>query len=105
MDFDITSFITIETLKTFPIQVLVIVALTQLFKELPTGKINPDPRYVALGVAIWIQVVTNFLDGMFLKVTLAILNAGLIVLVSWKGAEMLKGKSEGGVPSNPLPHS
>ena len=91
MDFDITSFITAETLRTFPIQVLVIVALTQLWKELPTGKINPDPRYIALGVAIWIQVVTNFLDGAFLKVTLAILNGGLITLVSWKGAEMLKG--------------
>jgi len=91
MDFDITSFITPETLRTFPIQVLVIVDLTQLWKELPTGKINPDPRYIALGVAVWIQVVTNFLDGVFLKVTLAILNGGLITLVSWKGAEMLKG--------------
>ena len=91
MDFDITSFITPETLRTFPIQVLVIVALTQLWKELPTGKINPDPRYIALGVAVWIQVVTNFLEGVFLKVTLAILNGGLITLVSWKGAEMLKG--------------
>lgn len=94
MDFDITSFITPETLTTFPIQVLVIVALTQLFKELPTGKFNPDPRYVALGVAIWIQTVTNFLDGVFLKITLAILNGGLIVLVSWKGAEMFKSKPE-----------
>ena len=93
MDFDITSFITAETLKTFPIQVLVIVALTQLWKELPTGKLNPDPRYIALSVAIWIQVVTNFLDGAFLKVTLAILNGGLITLVSWKGAEMLRNKS------------
>ena len=93
MDFDITSFITPETLRTFPIQVLVIVALTQLWKELPTGKINPDPRYIALGVAVWIQVVTNFLDGVFLKVTLAILNGGLITLVSWKGAEMFKNDS------------
>mgnify|MGYP001611371041 FL=1 len=91
MDFVITSFITAETLRTFPIQVLVIVALTQLWKELPTGVLNPDPRYIALGVAVWIQVVTNFLDGAFLKVTLAILNGGLITLVSWKGAEMLKG--------------
>ena len=93
MDLDITSFITTESLRTFPIQVLVIIALTQLFKELPTGKINPDSRYIALGVAVWIQVVTNFLDGVLLKVTLAILNGGLITLVSWKGVEMLKGIS------------
>ena len=93
MDLDtITSFITAETLRTFPVQVLIIMALTQLFKELPTGSINPDPRYVALGVAVWVQVVTSFLNGAFLKVTLAILNAGLIVLVSWKGAEMFKGR-------------
>ena len=91
MDFDFASFITAETLKTFPGQVLAIVALTQLLKELPTGRLNPDLRYVALGVAVWIQAVTNFLDGMFIKVTLAVLNGGIISLVAMKGVEMMKG--------------
>lgn len=98
MDFDFASFITAETLRTFPGQVLAIVALTQLLKELPTGKFNPDLRYVALGVAVWIQVATNFLDGLSMKATLAILNGGIICLVSMKGAEMIKGIGAGKQP-------
>ena len=88
---DFTTFITAETLRSFPGQVLAIIALTQLLKDLPTYRFNPDLRYVALGIAVWIQVVTNFLDGMFLRVTLSILNGGIITLVAWKGAEMVKG--------------
>lgn len=91
MDFDFASFITTETLRTFPGQVLAIVALTQLFKELPTWKFNPNLGYVALVIAVWIQIVTNFLDGIYIKATLAVLNGGIITLVSMKGVEMMKG--------------
>src|SRR3972149_3809875 len=92
MDFDFASFITAETLRSFPGQVLALVALTQLLKELPTGKFSPDLRYVALLLAVWIQIVTNFFDGIFLKATLTFLNGGIITLVAMKGAEMIKGK-------------
>lgn len=92
MEFDFAAFIGAETLRTFSGQVLVIVALTQLFKEIPTGKLAPDLRYVATLVAVWIQAVTTFLDGIFLQATLLVINAGLVSLVAMKGAEMIKGK-------------
>lgn len=98
MEFDFASFITAESIKTFAGQVLAIVALTQLFKEIPTGRFNPDLRYIALAVAVWIQLVTTFIDGVFLKATLAFLNGGIITLVAIKGAEMMKGKDQGGKP-------
>lgn len=92
MDFDFTSFITAETLRTFAGQVLVIVALTQLFKEIPTGKFAPDLRYVAVLIAVWIQAVTMFFDGIALKATLIVINGALVTLVAMKGAEMIKGR-------------
>lgn len=91
---DLTNFITVEALKTFTGQVMVLVVLTQLVKELALGYLDGHLKWVALIAGLWVQIVVNGLNGHWLSWTLIGINGAIVALVAIKGAEMLKAKKE-----------
>lgn len=94
---EFTTFLTLETLKTFAGQVLAVVIFTQLLKEIKREWFEAYLRHVALAVALWIQGVMLYSNGGFglLSISLAVLNGTIIALVAMKGAEMVKGGKDG----------
>ena len=94
MDFDFTNFITVETLKSFTGQVMVIVLVTQLVKELSRGHLSDSLKWVAVVVGVGTQFVVNVLDGPVLKGMLIAINGMIVAIVAMKGADMLKEKRE-----------
>ena len=94
MDLDLTAFITIEVLKSFTGQAMVIVVVTQLIKELARGWVDEFLPYIAGGIGLWCQLVTNFLAGPYLGGTLIVIKGAVVALVAMKTKEMMKSKKE-----------
>lgn len=91
--FDISNFITTDGLKTFTIQVTVILLAVQLLKDIVPARLDSLLRVAAFAFAVWLQVAA-YLGGAALAYTLLAVNAAAVALVAMTTAEKLKGKKE-----------
>jgi uncharacterized membrane protein len=93
-NFDINAFLTIESIGVFQTQVMLVIIITQLFKEI-NEFFRPYLKIIPVCVALSIQILVSYgistTEPVLIKFILSLANSCLVAFTAMKSVDILKG--------------